>query len=90
MFCLDTVKGPDVCKNPIGCSCQFLCHTTCLDHWFQHKQQRECPICHTVSIHVQEEAPPIVTPKRCASLLCILIILWILGFILVNKFTSTS
>lgn len=90
MFCLDTVKGLDVCKNPIGCSCQFLCHTTCLHSWFEHKQQRECPICHTVSIPIREDAPVRITVTRCGSLLCIAILLWVLGFIIANKFTSTS
>ena len=50
MFCLDPVKSSEVAFNPIGCSCQFKSHGTCLHEWFEEKRQYECPICHTISI----------------------------------------
>jgi hypothetical protein len=50
LFCLEPVKPTEATVNPIGCPCQIKSHGTCLQEWFEEKQQYECPICHTVSI----------------------------------------
>ncbi len=50
MFCLEPIKSTELAFNPIGCHCVFKSHGTCLQAWFQQKQQLECPICHTVSM----------------------------------------
>lgn len=50
MFCLDEIKSTEVAFNPIGCSCQFKSHGSCLQSWFEEKNQYECPICHTVAV----------------------------------------
>ena len=48
MFCLDEVKPNEEILNPVGCSCLFKAHGSCLQSWFEQKNQYECPICHAV------------------------------------------
>lgn len=48
LFCLDEMKENQSCPNLIGCECEVNCHPSCLQDWFQQKQQMECPICHVV------------------------------------------
>lgn len=50
MFCLETVKPNEAVFNPIGCNCKYTSHGSCLQTWFEQKNQYECPICHAVSI----------------------------------------
>lgn len=45
LFCLEVIKEPPL-SNPVGCECKIQTHTTCIEKWFQEKQQLECPICH--------------------------------------------
>lgn len=50
LFCLDELKEPETRQNPLGCGCEVQCHSSCLQGWFQQKQQLECPICHVVRV----------------------------------------
>lgn len=92
MFCLESVKSTEVAFNPIGCSCQFKSHGTCLHAWFEQKHQYECPICHTVSmpnpvqpvyqiVYVQREEPSRQSPfsqrnTQCIAFCCFGFLLW--------------
>ena len=57
MFCLEAVKSTEMVLNPIGCDCQFKSHGSCLQAWFEQKNQYECPICHTVSVPAPPQHP---------------------------------
>ena len=48
LFCLEDLKENQECPNVVGCGCEINCHSSCLETWFQQKNQMECPICHTV------------------------------------------
>jgi hypothetical protein len=50
MFCFERIKSTELALNPIGCPCQFKSHGSCLQAWFEEKNQYQCPICHTVSV----------------------------------------
>lgn len=50
MFCLEDLKAQESSSNPIGCHCSYKSHPSCLQTWFEQKNQYECPICHSVSI----------------------------------------
>ena len=50
LFCLEEIKERDRCGNPVGCGCELTCHGSCLQEWYEQKQQIECPICHRVSV----------------------------------------
>ena len=92
MFCLETVKLVEVAFNPIGCPCQYKSHGSCLQAWFEQKQQYECPICHTVSIsnptqpvvrivYVQREQEVTRIPERhqkCVGYCCLGIVFWVI------------
>ena len=58
LFCLDEIKENQKCPNVIGCACDFHCHGSCLEDWFEQKRQMECPICHRVSV-----PNPIITSR---------------------------
>ncbi len=49
LFCLEPVET-EIATNPIGCACRIAAHPQCFRHWFEQKQQMECPICHTVAV----------------------------------------
>jgi hypothetical protein len=92
MFCLEPVKSTELSPNPIGCSCQFKFHGTCLQEWFEQKHQYECPICHTISVPnpTQHQVVQIVyvqeTPRynslvdqrhqKCMAVCCVMLIGW--------------
>lgn len=57
LFCLEELKEDTRCPNVVGCACEVNCHPSCLQAWFQQKQQMECPICHTVAIHNPIQPP---------------------------------
>ncbi len=59
LFCLEIVKPSEKNQNIVGCQCQLVSHGSCLEEWFQQKNQIECPICHAISI-----PNPISTPQR--------------------------
>jgi hypothetical protein len=50
LFCLEELKESERCPNVVGCGCEVKCHISCLQAWFQQKEQMECPICHHVSV----------------------------------------
>ena len=62
LFCLEVIKEPPL-LNPVGCKCKIQSHRSCIEKWFQEKQQLECPICHkspadnvSIQIHVPTQA----------------------------------
>lgn len=63
MFCLEQLKTNETVLNPIGCNCLYKSHGTCLQAWFEQKQQYECPICHAVSLGpLHSRTNPVVGP----------------------------
>jgi E3 ubiquitin-protein ligase DOA10 len=92
LFCLEPVKSTEGSVNPVGCSCQLKSHGTCLQEWFEQKQQYECPICHTVStpnpsqpvyhvVYVQQDVPihnPMIDPRhqKCIAVCCLSLMGW--------------
>lgn len=50
LFCLEELKESERCPNVVGCGCEVKCHSSCLQSWFQQKEQMECPICHCVCV----------------------------------------
>lgn len=57
IFCFDPVKPSEQISNPIQCDCTFKAHGSCLQLWFEQKNQYECPICHTVIVQPPLQAP---------------------------------
>lgn len=57
IFCLDPIKESECIGNPIQCTCNYKAHGSCLQNWFEQKNQYECPICHTVVVQ-----PPVQPP----------------------------
>jgi hypothetical protein len=49
MFCLEELQN-EKAENPIGCRCHYSSHGSCLQKWFEEKNQYECPICHCISV----------------------------------------
>lgn len=49
LFCLEPIEKDGI-QNPIGCPCKVTAHQPCFRQWIQQKNQKECPICHTVSV----------------------------------------
>lgn len=92
MFCLDSIKSNEFALNPIGCQCQFKSHGSCLQTWFEQKNQYECPICHTISVpspvqpvyqivYVERDPPRpegriTESQQRCVAACCLGWILW--------------
>lgn len=50
LFCLEELKEFEGSTNGLRCGCEVHCHSSCLQAWFQQKNQIECPICHRVNI----------------------------------------
>jgi hypothetical protein len=50
LFCLEDIKESHGCPNVVGCGCEVKCHSSCLQAWFEQKNQMECPICHHVTV----------------------------------------
>lgn len=97
MFCLDTMKENEQVLNPIGCQCLYKCHGSCLQSWFEQKNQYECPICHTICImsplaliphivYVRSEYTPVLNDhQKCAGYCCIGLIVWVIVINVVNN-----
>ena len=91
MFCLESVKSNEQAMNPIGCTCHFISHGTCLQGWFEQKQQYECPICHAVCVVNPVQVPVVVyvetardsgqttiAQQRCVAACCLGLLFWAL------------
>ena len=100
IFCLDDIKERNQVINPIGCACQIKAHGSCLQTWFEQKNQYECPICHTVSqanpilpfvhvLYVREEPPsryrvPNANQQKCIGCCCLVLIFWSISLIILD------
>ena len=97
MFCLDPIKEHEQAFNPIGCPCLYKSHGSCLQMWFEQKNQYECPICHTVSqlnpiqaTHIQptimiiRQQDPYNSHQKCLGGCCLGLIVWVIIINLVN------
>jgi hypothetical protein len=97
MFCLDPIKRRELASNPIGCPCLYKSHGSCLQTWFEQKNQYECPICHKIS--VPEPIPPLQIVhverrrsfdghQKCLGGCCLGLILWAVIINVVNYILS--
>lgn len=88
MFCFDPLKPTDQVGNPIQCNCNYKAHGSCLQNWFEQKNQYECPICHAVVVPpplqvVYVQMPPAPEEPRitrgqqkCVAMCCLSFLGW--------------
>ncbi len=64
LFCLDTVSEETAGKKPdhFFCSCRYDTHKLCIQTWFEHKGNYECPICHTIYNQMPVSIPVVLRP----------------------------